>query len=262
MKVVILAGGLGTRIGEVTSDKPKPMVEIGGRPILWHIMKIYHFHGFRDFIICLGYKGDVVRQYFLNYRLSSSDITIDCGSEEVVIHDSNAEDWRVTLVDTGQFSQTGSRVKKILPFVRNEDAFCLTYGDGVGDVDIRALIELHHRKKTIATVTAVRPPGRFGALELKENTDGDTMVAKFIEKPVGDGGYINGGFFVLSPDVERYLSDENQLVWENEPLRNLAKDNQLVAYRHDGFWHPMDTLRDRVYLENLWNSESPPWRLW
>jgi glucose-1-phosphate cytidylyltransferase len=260
MKAVILAGGLGTRISEATVDKPKPMVEIGGQPILWHIMKTYYYFGVKEFIICLGYKGNLIKEYFRNYQLFSSNVTIDFPSGNVLRHGSGVEDWRVTLIDTGQLAQTGSRVKKILPLVEDSEFFFMTYGDGVANIDISDLLKFHLSQGRLATVTATRPPGRFGALEI--DNDSSNLVSEFVEKPVGDGGYINGGFFVLSPKIDRYLSDGDQLVWEQEPLRNLASDGELSAYKHDGFWRPMDTLRDHAYLEELWASGKAPWHLW
>lgn len=260
MKAVILAGGLGTRLSEETHLKPKPMVEIGGRPILWHVMKIYMSHGVSDFIICLGYRGFIIKEYFQNYALHHSDVTFDMKSGEMTIHRTDREDWRVTLIDTGEQAMTGARVRKILPYVENDEAFCLTYGDGVADVDVRALIEFHRRHGKIATLTAVTPPGRFGALEFA--SDGKDQVSAFIEKPAGDGGLINGGFFVLSPRVRTYLGESDDEILERRPLVRLAKDGELMAYRHRGFWKPMDTLRDRVELESLWNEPSPPWKSW
>jgi glucose-1-phosphate cytidylyltransferase len=260
MKAIILAGGLGTRLSEETHLKPKPMVEIGDKPILWHVMKIYESHGVSDFIICLGYKGELIKEYFQNYALRNSDVTFDMRTGEAKIHRSASEDWCVTLIDTGETAMTGARVRKVLPFVENDDAFCLTYGDGVADVDVTALIDFHHRHGKIATVTAVAPPGRFGALRFaRENKD---RVSAFVEKPEGDGGLINGGFFVLSPKVGDYLSDSDEEVWEKEPLVRLAKDGELMAFRHRGFWRPMDTLRDRVELEALWSQPAPPWKSW
>ncbi len=256
MKAVILAGGLGTRLSEETAVRPKPMVEIGGRPILWHIMKIYAAHGVRDFIVCLGYKGHVVKDYFLNYRTSTSDITVDLGRDGTEIHTSRAEDWRVTLVDTGPLTETGGRLKRVMPYLANEEAFFMTYGDGVGDVDVTAALALHREQGLLATVTATQPPGRFGILSLE-----DDRVANFREKPDGDGGWINGGFFVLSPRVADYI-DDDATPWERGPLDRLAAEGQLAVYRHRGFWQPMDTLRDRTMLEGLWTSGAAPWRVW
>ena len=256
MKCVILAGGLGTRLAEETSRIPKPMVEIGGRPILWHIMKIYAAHGITDFIVCLGYRGYVVKEYFANYFMHMSDVSFDLANGSMEVSKSSAEPWRVTLVDTGEDSQTGGRIRRILPLVAGEEAFCLTYGDGVGDVDITASIAFHRAHGKQATLTATVPPGRFGALEL----DGD-RIERFVEKPGGDGGFINGGFFVLNPSVGELLSDDLD-IWEREPLERLASAGELRAFRHTGFWQPMDTLRDKTYLEGLWQGGQAPWRIW
>jgi glucose-1-phosphate cytidylyltransferase len=256
MKAVILAGGLGSRISEETETRPKPMIEVGGRPILWHIMKLYAAHGIDEFVVCLGYKGYVIKEFFANYFLHSSDVTFDLSTNSVEIHRQKAEPWKVTLVDTGESSMTGARLQRVLDYVGDED-FCFTYGDGVADVDITALVAFHRAEGTIATVTAVQPPGRFGALEM----DGE-RVTGFAEKPHGDGGWINGGFFVLSPEVKRYLNDDDGLVWEREPLESLARDEQLSLYRHDGFWQPMDTRRELLHLQALWDSGTPPWRVW
>lgn len=255
MKVVILAGGLGTRLSEETSLRPKPMVEIGGRPILWHIMKMYSSHGINDFIVCLGYKGYFITEFFANYYLHLTDVTIDIGRNQVEVHRSRAENWRITLVDTGSDSMTGGRIKRVREHVGDE-AFCMTYGDGVSDVDIGALVAFHEKHGRDATVTAVRPPGRFGALAL----DGDN-VDGFIEKPLGDGSWINGGFFVLSPKVFDRIKGDNT-TWEREPLEGLARDGQLAAFRHEGFWQPMDTLRDKKYLEDLWDTGRASWKTW
>ncbi|WP_137177823.1 glucose-1-phosphate cytidylyltransferase [Roseomonas sp. AR75] len=256
MKAVILAGGRGTRLAEETSLRPKPMVEIGGRPILWHIMKIYAAHGVTDFVICLGYKGWQIKEFFLNYRSHAADLTVDLATGAVEVLRPNAEPWRVTLVDTGEDTMTGGRLRRIAPHVAGDQTFCMTYGDGVGDVDITALIAFHRAHGKQATVTAVVPPGRFGALQ----REGD-RVAAFTEKPAGDGGTINGGFFVLSPRVlDRIAGDAT--VWENEPLTGLAHDGELCAYDHRGFWQPMDTLRDREQLERLWSEGRAPWRVW
>ncbi|MGG5818456.1 glucose-1-phosphate cytidylyltransferase [Falsiroseomonas sp. HW251] len=256
MKAVILAGGRGTRLAEETSLRPKPMVEIGGRPILWHIMKIYAAHGVNDFVVCLGYKGWQIKEYFLNYRLHSSDLRIELGTGAVEVLRPAAEPWRITLVDTGEDSMTGGRLKRVAEHLRDEDAFCMTYGDGVGDVDIAALIAFHRSHGRQATVTAVTPPGRFGALQRE-----GSRVDAFMEKPPGDGGTINGGFFVLSPRViERIEGDET--VWEQEPLIGLARDGELAAFDHRGFWQPMDTLRDREQLERMWAEGRAPWRVW
>jgi glucose-1-phosphate cytidylyltransferase len=256
MKAVILAGGLGTRLSEETSVRPKPMVEIGGYPILWHIMKIYSAHGVNDFVICLGYKGHVIKDFFLNYKMHRADITVDLGADSTEIHSCRAENWRVTLVETGPLTETGGRLKRVMPYVADEEAFFLTYGDGVGDVDITAALNLHREEGRLATVTAAQPAGRFGALATKGN-----QVLSFREKPDGDGGWINGGFFVLSPKVADYI-DGDDTAWERGPLDRLAKDGQLSVYRHGGFWQPMDTLRDRTVLEGMWNSGAAPWRIW
>lgn len=257
MKAVILAGGLGTRLSEETEMKPKPMVEIGGKPILWHIMKIYTAHGIHDFIICLGYKGYVIKEYFANYALHMSDITYDMRGNQIEIHHKSVEPWRVTLVDTGETSMTGGRLKNISKYLENDD-FCFTYGDGVSDINIGKSIELHKNRGTLATVTAVQPPGRFGSII----HDGDAEVVGFHEKPRGDGGtWINGGFFVLSPKVVDYIDDE-MTMWEQEPMRRLAEEKQMSVYFHDGFWQPMDTLRDKRQLEELWQSGNPPWKVW
>jgi glucose-1-phosphate cytidylyltransferase len=255
MQAVILAGGMGTRLSEETILKPKPLVEIGGRPVLWHIMKIYAAHGVTEFIICLGYKGHLIKEFFANYTLHMSDTTFDLAQHTITTHRNSAEDWRVTLIDTGEATATGGRLVRVLKYISG-DTFCLTYGDGVADVDITASIAFHRAHRRLATVTAVYPPRRFGILEL----DGD-RVTSFREKPKGEGGLINGGFFVLSPEVGRYL-DGDGTVWEQEPLQSLASDDQLRAFRHDGFFHPMDTIRDRSYLEELWASGSPPWKAW
>ena len=255
MKAVILAGGLGSRLSEETTVRPKPMVEIGGKPMLWHIMKIYSAHGIDDFVICLGYRGYVIKEYFANYQLHASDVTFDLGRGSMEVHRSESEPWRVTLVDTGELTMTGGRLGRVLPYVAGED-FCLTYGDGVADIDIAALIDFHRRQGVLCTVTAVQPPGRFGALAV----EGD-RVTSFEEKPRGDGGWLNGGFFVCSPGVGSYIEGD-ATVWEQEPLRRLARDQQLACYRHEGFWHAMDTLRDRHQLEGLWQDERAPWQVW
>lgn len=255
MKVVILAGGLGTRISEETAVRPKPMVEVGGKPILWHIMKIYAAHGLTDFIVCLGYRGYVVKEYFANYYLHTRDVTFDLAAGTTDVLQSAAEPWKVTLIDTGEATMTGGRLKRVLPLVGDEE-FCLTYGDGVADIDLSALIAFHHRQGTEATVTAVQPPGRFGAMDVAHD-----RIRAFSEKPEGDGGWINGGFFVLSPRVGEHLSGDES-VWEREPLEALAAQGQLAAYRHRGFWHAMDTLRDRMLLEDLWASGDAPWKVW
>jgi glucose-1-phosphate cytidylyltransferase len=255
LKAVILAGGLGSRLSEETTLRPKPMVEIGGKPILWHIMKIYAAHGIEDFVICLGYKGYVVKEWFANYALHTSDVTFDLGNGGMEVHHSTTEPWRVTLVETGDATMTGGRLKRVLPYVGDE-TFCFTYGDGVSDLDVRALIERHRAGGTLATVTAVQPGGRFGALQI----DGD-RVMRLREKPRGDGAWINGGFFVLEPGVGEYIAGD-ETVWEREPLERLTADGQLTAYRHPGFWLAMDTVRDRDALQALWDGGEAPWRRW
>jgi glucose-1-phosphate cytidylyltransferase len=257
MKAVILAGGLGTRISEETNLKPKPMIEIGGKPILWHIMKIYSAHGIHDFVICCGYKGYLIKEYFANYFLHMSDVTFHMDHNSMEVHQQFADPWRVTLVDTGEATMTGGRLKRVARFVANEDAFCFTYGDGVSDVDITKLIAFHHQHGCQATLTAVHPPGRFGALGMLDQS----TVASFSEKPKGEGGMINGGFFVLSPKVIDLIGDD-QTVWEREPLETLADSRQLKAFLHNGFWQPMDTLRDKTLLEELWVQNRAPWRVW
>lgn len=255
MKCVILAGGLGTRISEESHLRPKPMIEIGGRPIIWHIMKIYSSCGINEFIVCLGYKGYVIKEYFTNYFLHMSDITIDIKHNKLEVHQKGAEPWRVTLIDTGEDTQTGGRLKRVSSYLENED-FCFTYGDGLANINIAELIAFHKSNKLKATMTAVQPPGRFGALVLR-----DRLITSFQEKPKGDGGWINGGFFVLSPEVIDYIGDDTS-VWEREPLEGLASDGQLAAFFHEGFWQPMDTLRDKGQLEELWASGTPPWKSW
>ena len=255
MKAIILAGGLGSRLSEETTIKPKPLVEIGGRPILWHIMKMYAAAGITDFIICLGYKGHLIKEFFANYTLHMSDVTIDLATKSVTTHRNEAEDWRVTLIDTGETTMTGGRLARVIGSIQ-DDAFCMTYGDGVADVDIAQSLRFHRAHGCLATVTAVYPPRRFGILEMV----GD-RVTSFREKPKYEGGLINGGFFVLSPKVSRYL-DGDATVWEQEPLQRLVADGELQAFRHEGFFQPMDTLRDRTYLEQLWASGSPPWKCW
>ena len=256
MKVVILAGGLGTRLSEETTIRPKPMVEIGGMPILWHIMKIYSSYGYNDFVICLGYKGFLIKEFFNNYFLHKSDITVDLKNNKVIFHESVAEPWTITLVDTGVNSMTGGRLKRVAPYLKEEESFCFTYGDGVADVDIAELLAFHKAHGKDATLTATYPPGRFGALDIVDNE-----VRQFQEKPRGDGALINGGFFVLSPKVIDRISGDDT-VWEQGPLKGLAADNQLMAFKHEGFWQPMDTLRDKVHLEELWDSNQAPWKLW
>jgi len=256
LKAVLLAGGLGTRISEETVLRPKPMIEIGGKPILWHIMKMYSAHGINDFVICCGYKGYVIKEYFANYFLHTSDVTFDIQNNQMSVHQRKAEPWRVTLVDTGEETMTGGRLKRVAEHVAGEEAFCFTYGDGVADVDIGALTRFHQQHGRLATITAVQPPGRYGALAL----DG-AIVRGFAEKPRGDGGWINGGFFVLSPKcIELIAADDT--AWESEPLTRLAGDGQLMAYEHNGFWQPMDTLREKNHLEQLWASNRAPWKMW
>ena len=257
MKAVILAGGFGTRISEESNLRPKPMITIGEKPILWHIMKIYSNYGIKDFVICLGYKGYVIKEYFINYYTHMSDLTVDLSTNDIQIHSNNAEKWKVTLVDTGLNTLTGGRIKRIEPFVRDEDAFCLTYGDGVSDVNINQLIDFHRNNDKLATLTAIKPMSRFGVLQIE-----DGLVSQFHEKPKDNGAFINGGFFVLSPKVLDYINHGDDTVFEQAPLKNLAKDNQLQAYKHDGFWQPMDTLRDKNALEALWESGAPPWKVW
>ncbi|MEO7556158.1 MAG: glucose-1-phosphate cytidylyltransferase [Acidimicrobiales bacterium] len=254
MKAVILAGGRGSRLSEETQLKPKPMVEIGGQPLIWHLMQHYARHGVREFIVCLGYRGYVIKEYFANYYLHRSDVTFDLGRNEMTVHHSMSDDWRVTLIDTGPDTMTGGRLRRILPYVEDDAEFCFTYGDGLADLDISRLVAFHRESGRLATLTAVRPPGRFGSLDI----DGDA-VRQFAEKLPGDGGWINGGFFVLSPAVARYLSGDD-CVWEREPLEQLAADGQLSAFVHEGFWHAMDTLRDREQLEQLWAAGAAPWR--
>lgn len=256
MKVVILAGGFGTRLSEETDIKPKPMVEIGGKPILWHIMKTYSSYGFNDFVICLGYKGYMIKEWFANYFLHMSDVTIDLKNNDMKVHENYAEPWKITLIDTGDNTMTGGRLKRVQEYV-DDEAFMLTYGDGVGDIDMEKLLEFHKQSGKKATLTAVQPLGRFGALELDEKS----KILSFKEKPKGDGAWINGGFFVLEPDVFNYI-DGDRTVWEREPLEGLSKDRELVAYRHTGFWQPMDTLRDKLHLQNLLDSGNAPWKKW
>ena len=258
MKAVILAGGRGSRLSEETSVKPKPMVDIGPRPILWHIMKGMSVHGVDDFVICLGYMGYVIKEFFANYALHSSDVTFDMASGTMEVHASSTEPWKVTLVDTGEETLTGGRLKRVLPFVEGEDEFVFTYGDGLSDVNVPALLDFHRSHGRLATVTAVQPSGRFGAIDLDEETG---AVATFEEKPRGDGSWINGGFFVLNPKVGDYIAGD-LVSWEEEPLARIASDGQLSAYRHSGFWQPMDTLRDRMLLEELWDEGRAPWKTW
>ena len=256
MKAVILAGGLGTRISEETHLKPKPMIEIGGKPVIWHIMKMYSFHGINDFIICCGYKGYVIKEYFANYFLHMSDITFNISENTMEVHKKEAEPWKITLIDTGESTLTGGRLKRVSSYLKDEEAFCFTYGDGVSDIDITKSIKFHRDHGRLATVSAVTPPGRYGSLDLQ----GD-VVKGFTEKPQGDGAVINGGFFVLSPEVLELIEGDHTS-WEEEPLSNLAKNNNLMSFNHDGFWQPMDTLRDRNNLEDLWSKNMAPWKTW
>ena len=256
MKAVILAGGLGTRILEETHLKPKPMIEVGGKPILWHILKMYSAHNVNEFIICCGYKGYVIKEYFANYFLHMSDVTFDMVDNRMIVHNQNAEPWKVTLVDTGDDTLTGGRLKRVADHIRNEDAFCFTYGDGLSDVDIGASIKFHQRHGKLATITAVKPPGRYGALEIEGHE-----VTSFVEKPLGDGGLINGGFFVLSPRCLEFI-DGDQTSWEGAPLNQLTKISEMMAFEHQGFWQPMDTLREKNLLEELWASGNAPWKIW
>jgi len=255
MKAVILAGGLGTRLSEETEVKPKPLVMIGGKPILWHIMKIYSHYGINDFIVCLGYKGYMIKEYFANYFLHTSNVTFDIANNSMQVHEKHAEPWKVTLVDTGEDSMTGGRLKRVQKFVGNED-FCFTYGDGVADVDLHALIARHKKEQCVATVTAVQPPGRFGAIEFNQH-----RVTHFKEKPVGDGGWINGGYFVLSPKVFNYIEGDNT-IWEQQPMAQLAESGQMAIHFHNGFWQAMDTMREKFILEKLWESNNAPWKVW
>lgn len=256
MKVVILAGGMGTRISEETNVIPKPMIEIGGKPILWHIMKTYSHYGFNEFVICLGYKGYIIKEYFSHYFLHMNDMTIDMTNNNVEIHSSSSEPWKVTLVDTGLNTMTGGRIKRIQKYIGSEQ-FLLTYGDGVADINIKSLIEFHKMKKSYATITAVQPLGRFGSLDISDNE----KVVSFLEKPKGDNNWINAGFFVLEPEIFNFI-DDDKMIWEREPLEKLAKEKQLNAYKHSGFWKPMDTLRDKNELESLWQSQKAPWKIW
>ncbi len=255
MKAVILAGGLGTRISEETELKPKPMIEVGHKPLLWHVMKIYSAQGIDEFVVCLGYRGYVIKEYFANYYLHMGDVTFDLRDNSMEVHHSGAEPWRVTLIDTGDDTQTGGRLKRVLPYVEGEE-FLFTYGDGVADIDVQALISFHRDQGTLATMTAVQPRGRWGSVDL----DGD-RIRRYEEKPKGDGGWINGGFFVLSPAVGDYIAGD-ETVWEREPLQRLAGEDQLAAYRHQGFWHAVDTLRDKQLLQEEWDTGRPPWKLW
>ena len=256
MKVVILAGGMGTRLSEETELKPKPMVEIGGKPIIWHIMKIYSKYGFNEFVICLGYKGYLIKEYFHHYYLHYSDVTIDMHNNKVTYHNSQAEPWKVTLVETGLKAMTGGRIKHVQKYI-GDRTFMLTYGDGIGDIDLKKLLAFHKKSGGYATITAVQNLGRFGALDL----DNDNKVLDFTEKPKGDGAWINAGYFVLEPEIFNYINKGDETVWEREPLRGLARDRKLAAYKHKGFWRPMDVLRDRTELNNLWNSGKAPWKI-
>lgn len=256
MKAVILAGGLGSRLSEETVLRPKPMVEVGGKPILWHIMKIYSHYGVNDFVICLGYKGNVIKEYFNTFYLHSTDVTFDIGLNTVDYHRSHSEPWRVTLIDTGDETLTGGRLKRVLPYLVDEEAFCFTYGDGVANIDIAALLKFHRDQKTLATLTAVQPTGKYGALEF----DGE-RVSSFTEKPKKSGNWINGGFFVLSPKIGDYIQND-ATIWEHEPLEKIAQQGQVSAYRHEGFWQSMDTIHDRAVLEKLWRSGQAPWKVW
>jgi glucose-1-phosphate cytidylyltransferase len=255
MKAVILAGGLGTRLAEETSTRPKPMIEIGGKPVLWHIMKLYSFHGINEFIICLGYKGYIIKEYFANYFLHMSDVTFNMRDNKMKVHQNSAEPWTVTLVDTGNDTMTGGRLKRVSGYIGAED-FCFTYGDGLSDVDIGRLLEFHHSNDSLATMTAVQPPGRFGSLDVKHS-----KIVGFKEKPQGDGAWVNGGFFVLSPEVLDYIEGD-QTIWERGPIERLAQEGLLSAFNHKGFWQPMDTLRDKIHLEKLWDSGNAPWKVW
>ena len=254
MKVVILAGGLGSRISEETIIKPKPLIEIAGKPIIWHIMKIYSSYGYNDFVICCGYKGYLIKEYFINYSLHTTDITVDVLSNKVKVHKKNTEPWKITLVDTGEDAFTGDRIRMIEPYVG--ETFCLTYGDGLTSANINKVVEFHKKNNKLATVLAVKPSGRFGSIDIKNN-----IVEKFLEKPKGDGGWINGGYFVLNKKIFKYLS-KKKCIWEREPLEKIAQKKELSAFKHDGFWYAMDTLRDKIYLENLWNSKKIPWKIW
>ncbi|QKJ31494.1 glucose-1-phosphate cytidylyltransferase [Mucilaginibacter mali] len=257
MKVVLLAGGLGTRLSEETGVKPKPMVEIGGMPILWHIMKIYSTYGFNDFIVCLGYKGYIIKEYFANYFLHKSDVTIDLKDNSIKVHDSQAEPWKITLIDTGNESMTGGRIKRVQPYVNNE-TFMLTYGDGVGNVNIKDLVDFHKANNKFCTVTSVQPSGRFGSLNIGENNE----VHSFFEKPKGDGSWINGGYFVCEPQIFDYIKDGDATIWEKDPMESLAKDHQMSAFKHNGFWRPMDTLKDKQDLNEMWAEDKALWKIW
>ncbi len=255
MKAVILAGGLGTRISEETAVRPKPMIEIGGKPVLWHLLKTYSYYGINEFVICLGYKGYFIKEYFANYFLHNSDVTFDLSTNNLEVHHKHAESWRITLVDTGEHTQTGGRLKRVADYL-DGDTFCFTYGDGLANVDIAKELEFHRNNKTLATMCAVQPPGRFGAIDIKGN-----RITRFEEKPLGDGSWINGGFFILEPGVLSYI-DGDDSIWERGPLEKLASEGQLSAFTHNGFWHPMDTLRDKLKLEELWQAGKAPWKVW
>ena len=257
MKVAILAGGIGSRLAEETETRPKPMVEIGGKPILWHIMKIYSAYDINEFIVCLGYKGNIIKDFFVNYFLYSSDVTIDVAKNHLDFHHNTCEPWRVTLVDTGMNTMTGGRLRRVLPYVADDEEFCFTYGDGVADVNISELIQFHRSQKALVTLTATQPTGKFGALGIDDNS----QVNTFAEKPAGDGRWVNGGFFVLSPKVGEYLKDDTT-IWEREPLEQLARSGQVRAFRHHGYWQPMDTVHDRQVLEDLWAAGNAPWKVW
>ena len=256
MKAVILAGGLGTRLSEETSLRPKPMIEIGGKPVLWHVMKTYSHYGVNDFIVCCGYKGYMIKEYFHNYSVHMSDVTIDLRADSLTVHRSDVEPWRITLVDTGELTQSGGRLKRVASYLERDGPFCFTYGDGLSDVNVSEAIAFHGEQKTLATLTAVQPPGRFGQLEMQE-----ARITAFREKPAGDGAWINGGYFVLDPKVIEYISGD-ETIWEREPMERLAEEGQLSAWVHRGFWLPMDTMRDKILLENLWSTGKAPWRVW
>lgn len=256
MKAVILAGGLGTRLSEETGHTPKPMIQIGGRPMLWHIMKLYSYYGIHDFIICCGYKGYLIKEYFANYYLHMSDVTFNMKENKMEVHSERAEPWHVTLVDTGEDTMTGGRLKQVKDYVKDEESFCFTYGDGVGNIDVKTLIKFHKDEQKLSTVTVVFPAGRFGAVTSQDNT-----VTSFMEKPKGDGGMINGGFFVLSPKVLDYIEGD-QTIWERGPVEGLVRDGEMASFEHNGFWQPMDTMRDKLLLEELWYSEKAPWKVW
>ena len=256
MKVVILAGGLGTRLAEETTTKPKPMVEIGGKPILWHIMKIYSFYGINEFIVCCGYKGHVIKEYFNNFFIQNSDFTIDLNNNKKIIHNNNSDKWKVTLVDTGDNTMTGGRLKRVKEYVENDEFFCFTYGDGLSDINIKNLINFHRNHGKLATLSAVYPPGRFGTIDIKEN-----LITRFTEKPKGDGSMVNGGFFVLSPKAIDYIKNDST-IWEREPLQSLSNDKELMAYKHMGFWQPMDKLSDKINLQKEWDNDNAKWKIW